>query len=161
MTSTRQTLTDVSELPARMDAVGQALRQALGESSAELSRASLPLQEVTSRSLDAVRFYSQGRDRQYAGDARGAIVLLTRAVEIDTEFAMAHAALGSAYTNIQDMAAAAEHLRIAARFAARAPAAEREKILGDFAMARRDFVARVSATSRCSPRSGLVMPRPT
>ena len=141
MTSTRETLTDLSELPARMDAVGQTLRRALGEPSAELTRASVRLQEVTSRSLDAVRFYSQGRDRLYAGDARGAIVLLTRAAEIDSEFAMAHGALGAAYTNIQDMVAAAEHLRIAARFAARAPAAEREKILGDFAMARRDFVA--------------------
>ena len=141
MTSTRETLTDLSELPARMDAVGQTLRRALGEPSADLARASVRLQEVTSRSLDAVRFYSQGRDRQYAGDARGAIVLLTRAAEIDSEFAMAHGALGAAYTNLQDMEAAAKHLRIAARFAARAPAAEREKILGDFAMARRDFVA--------------------
>jgi tetratricopeptide (TPR) repeat protein len=137
-----------------MDAVGRALRKAFGESSAELARASVPLAEVTSQSLDAVRFYSQGRERLLAGDVRGAIVLLTRATEVDSGFAMAHAALGSAYTNIQDMVSAAEHLRIAARFAARAPAPEREMILGNFAMTRRDFGA------ACPHFEALVATRP-
>jgi hypothetical protein len=106
MTSTQETLSDVSELPARMDAVGQSLRRALGESSAELARASVPLEQVTSRSLDAVRFYSQGIQRLYAGDVNGGIVLVTRATEIDSTFAMAHAVLGAAYQS-QDMEAAA------------------------------------------------------
>ncbi|HKP31062.1 MAG TPA: protein kinase [Gemmatimonadales bacterium] len=141
MTSTQETLADVSELPARLDAVGQALRRALGESSAELAKASVPLEQVTSRSLEALRFYSQGTQRLYAGDVRTGIVLVTRATEIDTTFAMAHAVLGAAYTNLQDMEAAAGHLQMAARFAERAPAAERERILGNFAMTRRDYSA--------------------
>jgi serine/threonine-protein kinase len=139
MTSSQETFSDLSELPAKMDAIGQALRRALGESSAELAKASLPLEQVTSRSLEAVRFYSQGTQRMLAGDVRTGIVLVTRATEIDTTFAMAHSVLGAAYTNLQDMEAAAEHLKIAARFAARAPAAERERILGNFGMSRRDF----------------------
>jgi hypothetical protein len=147
MTSSQETFSDLSELPAKMDAIGQALRRALGEPSAELAKASLPLEQVTSRSLEAVRFYSQGTQRMLAGDVRTGIVLVTRATEIDTTFAMAHSVLGAAYTNLQDMEAAAEHLKIAARFAARAPATERERILGNFAMAAATS-ARPARTSR-------------
>ena len=138
MVSTQETLADEGELPERMDAVGASLREAFGESAEDLARTNVPLAEVTSRSLDAVRFFSQGRQTLHGGDPRGAIVLLERAVELDPEFASAQGALGAAYTNIQDMVRAAEHLEIAAGLADRAPAAERDKILGDYAMTLRD-----------------------
>jgi len=139
--SATETIANVSDLPAAMDRIGGKLRSAFGESAAELAKASTPLDQVTSRSLDAVRFYSQGRAKLYNGDPRGAITLLKRAAELDPEFASAQGALGVAYTNVQDMASAAEHLRLAAKVADRAPEVEREKILGDFAMTRRDFNA--------------------
>ena len=140
MASTRQTFANLAELPARIDSVGNALRKAFGESAA-LVRASKPLDEVTSKSLDAVRLYSQGREHLNVGDPRGAIPLLQRAIELDSTFAMAHNYLGIAYTNVNDMVSASQHLRIAASFASHAPEAEREKILGDYAMSRRDFNA--------------------
>lgn len=140
MASVRQTFPDLAQLPARIDSVGNDLRKAFGESAARIS-ASKPLEEVTSKSLDAVRLYSQGREHLNAGDPRGAIPLLQRATELDSGFASAHGSLGIAYTNILDMVSATQHLRIAASFASRAPEAEREKILGDYAMSRRDFNA--------------------
>jgi tetratricopeptide (TPR) repeat protein len=138
--SSRQTFANVADLPARVDSIGNALRKAFGES-AELVSASMPLEQVTSKSLDAVRLYSLGREHANAGDALGAMPLLQRAIELDSGFAMAHGALGIAYTNMLDMASATRELQIAARFASQAPQAEREKILGDYAMSRRDFNA--------------------
>ena len=124
-----------------MDAIGKSMRQALGESAAMVAQASAPLAEVTSKSLEAVQFFSRGRQRIYAGDPRGAIVFLQRAVEIDPEFAMAHAGLGTAYTNVLDHARAEQHFRAAAEGASRAPEIEREKLLGDFNMIRRNYDA--------------------
>ncbi len=141
MASATQTIVNVGDLPTAMDKIGVELRRAFGESAAALAKASTPLDQVTSRSLEAVRFYSQGRAKLYNGDPRGAITLLNRAAELDPEFASAQGALGVAYTNVMDMASAAVHLRLAAQVADRAPEVEREKILGDFAMTRRDFNA--------------------
>jgi tetratricopeptide (TPR) repeat protein/tRNA A-37 threonylcarbamoyl transferase component Bud32 len=135
----RETFAAPEELPARVDAIGTALRRAFGESAESLAAASVPLAQVTSKSLEAVRAYSMGRTRMYAGDPRGAITLLSRAIELDPDFAMARGALGAAYTNVQDMERAGQELTIAAALASRAPEAEREKILGDFGMTRRDF----------------------
>jgi serine/threonine protein kinase/tetratricopeptide (TPR) repeat protein len=140
LVSSRQTFADLGELPARVDSVGNALRKAFGES-ADLVRASTPLEQVTSRSLDAVRLYSLGRERANSGDPLGAMPLLQRAIELDSGFAMAHGMLGIAYTNVLDMVNATRHLQIAARLAPHAPPAEREKILADYAMSRRDFNA--------------------
>jgi serine/threonine protein kinase/tetratricopeptide (TPR) repeat protein len=140
LVSSRQTFADLGELPARVDSVGNALRKAFGESAA-LVRASTPLEQVTSRSLDAVRLYSLGRERFNSGDPLGAMPLLQRAIELDSGFAMAHGLLGIAYTNVLDMVNATRHLQIAARLASQAPPAEREKILADYAMSRRDFSA--------------------
>jgi serine/threonine-protein kinase len=139
--SIRQSLAAPGDLPAVIDTIGAKLRQALGESAEALASSSVPLEQVTSRSLDAVRFYSQGKQRIYAGDPRGAITLFRRATELDPQFGVAHGALGAAYSNVQDHVGAAEALKVAASLASRVPALEREKILGDFALSRRDFFA--------------------
>jgi tetratricopeptide (TPR) repeat protein/tRNA A-37 threonylcarbamoyl transferase component Bud32 len=140
MVASRQTFSDLAELPVRVDSVGNALRKAFGESP-DLVRASTPLEQVTSKSLDAVRLYSLGHNRLDAGDPSGAIPLLERATELDPDFAMAQGSLGIAYTNMLDMVNATHHLQIAASLSSRAPQAEREKILGNYAMSRRDFTA--------------------
>jgi tetratricopeptide (TPR) repeat protein/predicted Ser/Thr protein kinase len=140
LASTQEALGSPTELPGRMDAVGKAMRQALGESAATVQTAA-KLEEVTSKSLEAVQFYSRGRQRILAGDPRGSLVFLQRAIELDPEFAMAHASMGAAYTNLLDPVRAEQHFKIAAAFAARAPEIEREKLLGDFAMIRRNYDA--------------------
>ena len=137
--STQQTLADPSELPNRMDAIGKALRASFGESAASIARASVPLAEVTSQSLDAVRFFTLGKQRIYAGDPRGALVFMQKAVDLDPDFAMAHAGLGVAYQNLFEYGRAEQHLREAAAHLSRAPEIEREKVLGDFNMIRHNY----------------------
>jgi tetratricopeptide (TPR) repeat protein/predicted Ser/Thr protein kinase len=137
--STQQTLADPSELPRRVDAVGTALRGSFGESAASIAKASVPLADVTSQSLEAVRFFTLGKQRIYAGDPRGALVFMQKAVDLDPDFAMAHEGLGVAYQNLFDNERAEQHFREAAAHLSRAPEIEREKILGDFNMIRHNY----------------------
>ena len=139
LASTQQSFGDASELPRRMDAVGRALRQGFGESAASIAQASVPLAEVTSQSLEAVRFFTLGKQRNDAGDPRGGLVYMQKAVELDPGFAMAHAGLGIAYTNLLDMVRAEQHFRAAASNLSRMPEIEREKILGYLNMIRGNY----------------------
>jgi eukaryotic-like serine/threonine-protein kinase len=78
-----------------LDALSQIARRfrtRAGESPATVEKhATLP--EATTRSIEALKAYSIGRGRQAES-----IPLLRRAVELDPEFAMAHASLGLAYS---------------------------------------------------------------
>jgi tetratricopeptide (TPR) repeat protein len=139
LAATQEMMSDPSELPQRIDEASKTLRRSVGESAASIERASTPLEQVTSKSLDAVRFFTMGKQRIFAGDARGAIELLQKAIEADPEFAMAHEGLGVSYQNLFDNERAAQHFREAAARVARLPDTEREKILGDFNMIRRNY----------------------
>jgi tetratricopeptide (TPR) repeat protein len=78
-------------------------REMLGESLASIKRYDAPVEAATTPSLDALKAYSQGMvARRSAGD-RAALPLFRRAVELDPEFALAHARLGTTYSNLNDV----------------------------------------------------------
>jgi eukaryotic-like serine/threonine-protein kinase len=75
------------------------LRQKLGESLGSLQKFDSPLVEVTTSSLEALQTYSRGQaERQEKGSLEG-IPYMKRAIEIDPNFAQAHASLGAMYLN--------------------------------------------------------------
>jgi tetratricopeptide (TPR) repeat protein/predicted Ser/Thr protein kinase len=137
--SASATFNNPAEFPARLDAMVRELRTEIGEADASVRASSAPLAEVTSRSLEALQFYTQGVKRARAGDPAGAMVLYQKALEIDPEFAMAHDALGIAYTNLQDMVQAEVHLGKAAALADRVQESERHKILADYNLITRNY----------------------
>jgi tetratricopeptide (TPR) repeat protein/predicted Ser/Thr protein kinase len=143
-----------SELPARIDAGVRELRTRVGESAASINRSFTPLADVTSPSLEAVQFYTLGRQRLYAGEADNAIVLFKKALELDPQFAMAHEYIGVAYTNLQDPVRAEENVAKAVALIDRVPEAERHKILADYNMLRRNY------DEACSQLQVLVELRP-
>ncbi|MEZ5293730.1 MAG: protein kinase [Vicinamibacterales bacterium] len=78
------------------------LRERLGESLASISRYDANVEEATTASLEALKAYSQGMiARRTEGDL-AALPLFRRAVELDPDFALAHARLGTAYSNLGD-----------------------------------------------------------
>ena len=88
------------------DAVLEALRTAaadlrtrLGETLASVRQFDPPVDQVTTTSLEALRSYALGREAMQRGRAADAIALLTRAVTIDADFAVAWAQLSAAYAN--------------------------------------------------------------
>jgi tetratricopeptide (TPR) repeat protein len=77
--------------------IGDAIRRDLGESLASIREVSRPLPQVTTASLEALRNHADGLALWRRGQYKEAVVHQQRAVELDPDFAMAHAALGNAY----------------------------------------------------------------
>jgi len=100
-----QTFHDVFEsedtAPTRDDVIGQLdkvvrrTRRALGESSRDVGNHSAPLPLVTTSSLEALRSFAQGQSAWRAGEFARAAEFWERAIDLDTGFAMAYAALGN------------------------------------------------------------------
>jgi len=120
-----------TEVAAREDllrSLGSAtsqLRQKLGESLASVQRFDAPLPRATTASLDALHAYALALDDGRIMPRREAIPHLERALELDPDFAMAHALLSGVYANIGRTADAPAHSRRA--FELRDRVSERER----------------------------------
>jgi eukaryotic-like serine/threonine-protein kinase len=84
------------------------LRRELGESLVTVEQFDKPL-EATTSSLEALKAYSEGgRTLRRTGDSDG-IPFFNRAIELDPDFALAYAALGSSYFNLNQADLAAKN----------------------------------------------------
>jgi tetratricopeptide (TPR) repeat protein len=88
---------DEDHILEALDALSKKVREALGESLYQIHQASKPLPQVTTNSLTALQQYAEGWSLWHHGKYVEAITLYKAAVASDPDFAMAHAALGSAY----------------------------------------------------------------
>ncbi len=83
-----------------MGTAASAFREQLGESLASVQRYDAKIEEATTRSLEALKAYSQGlRTRRMTGDF-DSVPFFRRAIELDPEFALAYARLGTVYNNL-------------------------------------------------------------
>ena len=85
-----------------LKSLGQAasgLREKLGESLGSIQKFDVPIEQVTTSSLEALRYYSKGREQHSSGKYAEAIPFYRRAVELDPYFAIAYARLAVVYTN--------------------------------------------------------------
>jgi serine/threonine protein kinase/tetratricopeptide (TPR) repeat protein len=139
LVSIEKVATSVEEVPRALDAMAKSLRTILGESRGLVEKTSLPLAQVTSSSLEAVQYFSIGKQRLYAGSPQQAISLLDKALELDGEFAMAHEYLGVAYQHLGDPVRARKHLYDATRLLEQVSEGEKRKILGDYFLLIRDY----------------------
>jgi serine/threonine protein kinase/tetratricopeptide (TPR) repeat protein len=108
------------------------LRGKLGESLASVKKFDKPLNEATTSSLEALKAYSEGTALREKGDELGAIALLKHAIELDPNFASAHAYLGSAYSNLGQTEMYEKYLKQAFDLKDRASERERLYIAGHF-----------------------------
>jgi serine/threonine protein kinase/Tfp pilus assembly protein PilF len=76
-----------------LDELGSRLRRELGESLAKVSRQKVPLPRATTSSLEALKFYTEGKLASW----NTALMLLQQAIDLDPDFALAHAELGLKY----------------------------------------------------------------
>jgi DNA-binding winged helix-turn-helix (wHTH) protein/tetratricopeptide (TPR) repeat protein len=87
------------------------LRRKLGESLSSVRRFDVPLDQFTTPSLEALKAYSTADIVRAERGDRAAIPFLRRAVELDPNFAMAHAFLGTLYANLQETSLSTEYLK--------------------------------------------------
>ena len=99
-------------LPA-MDEVLESVRSRLGESLASIEASSAPLEKVTTANLEALRAFSLGIRAAESGRASEAFTLFERAIELDPQFAAAHAKIAGYYYQAGDRARAWTHIRAA------------------------------------------------
>ena len=105
--------------------IANRFRSRLGESRTTVQEYSTPLAEATTPSLDALKAYSAGWQVHLAHGASAALPFFQHAVEIDPQFAMAHASLGRIYADLdQSGLASASILRA---WQLRGRTSEREK----------------------------------
>ncbi len=109
-----------------LDKVTSNLRQKLGESLASVQQFDKPLEQATTRSLEALQAFSLGQAEHLKTNDDSAIPHLKRAVELDPDFAMAYATLGVAYLNTGAPKEGADALRRADELRERA--SDREKL---------------------------------
>ncbi len=97
----RETAASEDELLPTIDKLAKDLRARIGESLKSV-QATLPLERVTTPSLEALKKYVQGnRLLSYQGDWERGSVLLHEAIALDTGFAMAYRRLAVEYSNRQ------------------------------------------------------------
>ena len=102
------------------------LRRKLGESLASIQRYDVPLPRATTPSLEALQAYAQALEEGRINDQRlDSIPRLKRAIELDPNFALAHAQLSGTYANTWQSALAPEWSRKA--FELRDRVSERER----------------------------------
>jgi Flp pilus assembly protein TadD len=118
-------------LKALGTAAGQ-LRRGLGESLASIEKYDAPIQGATTASLDALKAYSQGiSTRRRQGDT-ASLPFFRKAIELDPDFALAHARLSTVYGNIGEPVRAREHITKAYALKDRVSEPERLYILARY-----------------------------
>lgn len=88
------------------------LREKLGESLKTVRALDTPIEQATTPSLEALQSFSKGRQMmQTKGDYTASVRLFQHAIQLDPNFAMAHAMLGTTYHNLGEKILAAESTR--------------------------------------------------
>ena len=102
------------------------LRGQLGESLSMVQKYDMSLSQATTSSLDALKALSLGDSKHNMGEELAAVPDYQRAIEIDPNFAMAYARLGTVYNNLGQTELSQQNRQKA--FALRDRASEREKL---------------------------------
>ena len=109
-----QTQTEVESKERVLRALSQAateLRQKLGESLTSIHRFDAPLERATTSSLEALKDFSLAMGQTGPDALATKIALYKRAIELDPDFALAHARLSLLYIRSQQVALAMEAAR--------------------------------------------------
>jgi DNA-binding winged helix-turn-helix (wHTH) protein/tetratricopeptide (TPR) repeat protein len=95
-----------------LKALGEAsakLREKLGESLSSIQKFDTPIEQATTPSLEALQYFTLGSEKRSHEGAIPAIPFFQRAIQIDPDFALAHARLGVLYHNVEQLETAEEH----------------------------------------------------
>jgi serine/threonine protein kinase/Flp pilus assembly protein TadD len=126
LASAQATASDKNHVLDALSKVASDLRGKLGESLATVKKYDTPLDAASTSSLEALQAYGRGKTLLYANDQAGAIVQFKRAIELDPNFAMPYASMGSAYRTLGEPDAAGDAARKA--YELRDRVSERERL---------------------------------
>ncbi len=102
------------------------LRSTLGESLASVQKFDVPIEQVTTASLDALKAFALGNAEFDRGRPMSSLPFYRRAIELDPNFAWVYARMGTVYANAGELEPAKEYTRKAYELKDRV--SEREKL---------------------------------
>jgi eukaryotic-like serine/threonine-protein kinase len=111
---------------AALGSAASKLRGTLGESLASVQKFDVPIEQVTTASLDALKAFALGNAEFERGREMAALPFYRRAVELDPNFAWVYARMGTIYANAGESEPAKEYTRKAYELKDRV--SEREKL---------------------------------
>jgi len=118
--------TKKEDVLAALDLAANQLRERVGETVGSIQKYGTPLAQATTPSLEALKAYSLGIRAAAIVDQGSPIPHYQRAIELDPDFALAYASMGSAYWNRGEYEMAEQSLQRA--FALSGRVSEREKL---------------------------------
>ena len=115
-----------------LDQMAGKFRTQVGESLTTVEKYDTPLAEATTPSLEALKAFSLGLNKLRAGANTEAIAFLSRAVELDPNFAQAYAVMSVAYASQSEPELGAESSRQAYKLRDRVSERERLRIEANY-----------------------------
>jgi tetratricopeptide (TPR) repeat protein len=101
------------------------MRTALGESLPSIQRFDIPIEQATTPSLTALKSYALGIEERRRGRELESVAFFNQAIDIDREFASAHAMLSTVYGSLGEWRRSEEYARLAYRLQNRVSEHER------------------------------------
>jgi eukaryotic-like serine/threonine-protein kinase len=126
-----------------LGAAATEVRERLGETLASVRRFDTPLEEATTMSLDALKAFTEGDNYRTRGREAQAIPFYERALELDGDFAMAHARLSVIYSNTGDIEKSSKYAVAAYERRDRVSERERFYIIARYYSTEGDIVAQI------------------
>jgi len=109
-----------------LDVTIDSMRRRLGEPESSLHRFNIPLEQATTASLTALKSFTLGEQKRSVGDDEGAVSDYKLAIDLDPQFALAYARIGTITNNSSRRAESQEYYRKA--FELKNRASDREKL---------------------------------
>jgi len=118
---------DKEQVLSELGKVIPPLRRKLGESISSIQRFDTPIEQATTKSLAALKAYTTGEQKRAQGLETESVPFYKMAIELDPDFAIAYARVGTVYSNVNQPDSGDEYLRKA--FERRERVSEREKFV--------------------------------
>jgi DNA-binding winged helix-turn-helix (wHTH) protein/tetratricopeptide (TPR) repeat protein len=115
-----------------LDRISTKTRGTLGESLSSIQKYDVPLDQATTSSLEALRFYRVGLQADLTQGSAAAIPFFKQAIALDPNFSEAYGALGVSYFNIGQADLGARNLKRAMALSSRINAHEKLDVSGTY-----------------------------
>ena len=126
LTTQKADATSQATILAALDVAAEQMRRRLGESESSLQKFNVPLVQATTASLAALKAFSLGEEKRSQGNPADSIASYKLAIDLDPQFALSYARLGTSYNNDGEYALSRQYYQKA--FELRHLASDREKL---------------------------------
>src|SRR5436190_3396423 len=116
------------QVPKPLGRAATEMREKLGESLASIRKFDVPIETATTASLEAFKNFIAGVELRRKGQYAQSVTQFKRALELDSEFALAHVQLGTSYRDLRNLVLGNEHVKRAYELRDRVTERERFEI---------------------------------